>query len=68
MPRWAWGLFSILVVGGCSGPPREAAAPPKKQTHIWSAETNALEKAKGVERTLEDAARRRDRLLQQQER
>jgi hypothetical protein len=69
MHRVSRGLVFVagLLAAGCSGPPQPSSGSANEKNHVWSAQTGALEKAKGVERTLEDAARERGRLIEQQE-
>jgi hypothetical protein len=65
--RFLPGLLT-LYLAACSGPPQQSAAPAGAQDHVWKDQTGAIEKAKGVERTLLDAAAQRDRALEQESR
>lgn len=66
----ALGLGAILVVvmGGCSGGEEPAAQAPISvpKEHLFQAQADALEKAKGVEQMLQQAAAAQRLKIEQQ--
>ncbi len=70
--RWSLGLGAILVVvmSGCSGseePAAQSQAPiPALKEQLFQAQADALEKAKGVEQTLQQAAAAQRLKIEQQ--
>lgn len=75
----AGGVVSISLLGvACSGGTSDhatsgggevakaAAQSAQKQDHVWKGQAQALEKAKGVESTIMDAARQQGREMERQ--
>lgn len=62
MKRVAW-VFALVVLGACSEPPEtaeEEAAP----DHVWKEQTDTLDKARGVQDTLDEANKKRREQLE----
>lgn len=66
-------LMGVACSGGESdhvfnggGEAAKTAAQPSKPDHVWKGDAQALEKAKGVESTIMDAARQHDREMEKQ--
>ncbi len=58
----------LLLLAGCSGGGDEDAAAGKqqRQEHVWSEQTNTINKARNVENGLGDAAARQRRQIEEQ--
>ncbi len=63
----------LLLLAGCSGGGDEDAAAGKQQQqqqqeqeHVWSEQTNTINKARNVENVLGDAAARQRRQIEEQ--
>ena len=64
----ALGLATLATLGtGCSEEPIEPAEPEADDRHIWSEQTDTMERARQVEQTLQDAAERQRRALEEME-
>ena len=61
-------LSAILLVfmGGCSGGEEASVQAPPKQDHLFQVQADALEKSKGVEQMLQDAAAKQRLMLEEQ--
>ncbi len=58
----------LLLLAGCSGGGDEDAAAGKQQQqeHVWSEQTNTINKARNVENVLGDAAARQRQQIEEQ--
>lgn len=71
--EWAVPVLLVLLCAGCSRGEGDHAAQRETQSaakpapkHVWSAQTQSLDKAKSVEGVLLDSARQRDQEMAQQ--
>jgi len=64
-------VWLLLFLAGCSGGGDEggdegSAAGKQQQEHVWSEQTNTINKARNVENVLNDAAARQRRQIDEQ--
>ena len=52
-------LVTLVALPACSDNGAEEPRVPRTQDHIWKSQTDALEKAEGVEQVISDSARKR---------
>ena len=58
-------VFALVALGaGCSDEPAE---PAQDDRHVWSEQTDTMERARQVEQTLQDAAERQRQALEEME-
>ena len=57
MIRFVW-LIPVLILGGCSDNDANDKAQGEKSAgdHVWKTQTNAIEKARGVEQIIQNSA------------
>lgn len=58
----------FVLIAGCSGDDREAARPALRDNPVWGSQVRALEKAQGVESTIQSGADQRRQLMEEQTR
>ena len=56
------------LLAACSEKPKEKTEVSTPHDHVWNAQTQALEKARAVERQILDAATEKDRVIDTQSR
>ena len=62
-----WVLLAVsLLVSGCSDDSREVARPPVRDNPVWGEQIRALEKAQGVESTIQSGADYRRQIIEAQ--
>jgi hypothetical protein len=66
--RMSLWLPAVLAVCGCSAGDDQASQPPPVDHTVFKDQVRALDKAKGVEQTLQDAAQRQRRQIDEQAR
>ncbi len=67
---YRWIVIACLVgfIQACSSPSDDTDNTPEKKTeNVWQGQVDTLEKARGVEKTLMDAQKKRDEAMRQQE-
>ncbi|MEE9286779.1 MAG: hypothetical protein V3W33_01750 [Gammaproteobacteria bacterium] len=58
--------LAIWLLSGCSSDTDNNNKPRSAEDHVWETQVHALEKAKGVEQTLMDAAARQRKTIDQE--
>lgn len=61
-------LLGALALAACARQGEEPKTASDPHDHVWSTQTRALEKARGVEQTLQDSAAQRRETADAQER
>ena len=62
-----WVLLAVsLLASGCSDTNRDAARPPVRDNPVWGEQIRALEKAQGVESTIQSGADYRRQIIEAQ--
>lgn len=59
--------MALAIIAGCSDPKAASNEQPPGKAHLFQAQENALQKAKSVEQTLQDAADQQRGALERQE-
>tara|TARA_R110002167_G_scaffold45323_4_gene136123 strand:- start:81 stop:296 length:216 start_codon:yes stop_codon:yes gene_type:complete len=60
------GATLLIFIGGCSGGEDTNVQAPPKQDQLFQVQADALEKAKGVEQMLQDAADKQRLMIEEQ--
>ncbi len=58
-------MVLLFLASGCSDDAKKAAAKKTNPDHIWKGQTQVMERAKGVEKMVIDAARNRQDKIEQ---
>lgn len=69
MKKRLWMLATLWIsMSGCSGGDEKVAVQQPKEDHLFQVQADALEKAKGVEKMLQDAADAQRRSIEEKTR
>ncbi len=59
-------LLPFILIGGCSDEKEEITQKPSNEEHVFSDQTRALEKAKGVEQMIQSGADKQRQMIEEQ--
>ncbi len=61
-------ILTFFIVSGCSDSVDKAANEPSKDEHVWKTQTDTIDKAKGIEQSIMDAANQQKNKINEQSR
>ena len=59
-------LSSLFMLGGCSSDEDKSTQEHTDTDHVWKAQTQALDKAKGVEQIIQSSAEQHNQTIEEQ--
>ena len=59
-------LTGLFMLGGCSSDEDKTTKERSDNEHVWKAQTQALDKAKGVEQMIQSTAEQHNQIIEEQ--